>query len=57
MPAMPRPKGKATKIAYAILGKPANMTRQTPVKYSDPRRPILERGMYAGPINMPRYSI
>ncbi len=23
MPAMPRPKGKATKIAYAILGKPA----------------------------------
>jgi len=25
MPAMPRPFGKAAKIAYAILGKPANM--------------------------------
>lgn len=25
MPAMKRLKGKATKIAYAILGKPANM--------------------------------
>lgn len=24
---MPRPAGKATKIAYAILGKPANMTK------------------------------
>jgi len=26
MPAMPRMTGKARKIAYAILGKPANMT-------------------------------
>lgn len=25
MPAMPRVPGKATKIAYAILGKPANL--------------------------------
>jgi len=25
MPAMPRIKGKATKIAYDILGKPANI--------------------------------
>jgi len=24
MPAMPRAKGKATKIAYKVLGKPAN---------------------------------
>lgn len=24
MPAAPRPKGKATKIAYAVLGKPQN---------------------------------
>lgn len=25
MPLMPRPKGKAMKIAYKILGEPANM--------------------------------
>jgi hypothetical protein len=25
MPAMPRPKTKATKIAYKLLGKPANI--------------------------------
>ena len=25
MPAMPRPSGKASRIAYAVLGKPANM--------------------------------
>lgn len=28
MPVMPRPKGKATKIAYKILGKPVNMQKQ-----------------------------
>lgn len=27
MPAMPRMKGKAVKIAYAILGVPANMIK------------------------------
>lgn len=58
MPAMLRPKGKATKIAYALLGKPANMkSTKTTLKPRDERRPILERGMYAGPIDMPRYSI
>ena len=29
MPAMPRLKGKATKIAYAILGIPDNMKKDT----------------------------
>ncbi len=28
MPGMPRPSSKATKIAFAILGKPANMQKQ-----------------------------
>ena len=28
MPAMPRPFGKAMKIAYAILGKPANLQKE-----------------------------
>jgi hypothetical protein len=28
MPAMPRSKSKATKVAYAILGKPANLQPQ-----------------------------
>ena len=29
MPTMPRISGKARKIAYAIMGKPANMTGRT----------------------------
>jgi hypothetical protein len=29
MPQMPRTSKKATKIAYAILGKPANMKRRS----------------------------
>lgn len=36
MPAMPRIKGKATKIAFKILGKPANMSKQ-PKKKEDER--------------------
>ncbi len=28
MPCMPRPKGKARKIAYHILGVPANLRKQ-----------------------------
>lgn len=28
MPAMPRVKGKATKIAFAILGKPLNFKKR-----------------------------
>ena len=28
MPAMPRMRGKGQKIAYAILGKPANMEKE-----------------------------
>ncbi len=29
MPTMIRPKGEATKIAYSILGKPANMENKS----------------------------
>lgn len=33
MPAAPRPKNKATKIAYAIMGVPANMkSKPTPTQ-------------------------
>lgn len=32
MPAAPRPKGKATKIAYDILGKPQNMINDKKTK-------------------------
>ena len=28
MPGMPRPSGKATKLAFALLGKPANLQKQ-----------------------------
>jgi len=29
MPATPRPKGKPTKIAWGILGKPGNMEKKS----------------------------
>jgi len=29
MPTAPRPKGKAAKIAYALLGKPASMKKDS----------------------------
>lgn len=29
MPQAPRPEGKAKKIAYAILGKPANLQKKS----------------------------
>jgi hypothetical protein len=29
MPAMPRPKGKATQIAWSLIGKPDNMVKKT----------------------------
>lgn len=32
MPVMPRPKGKSQKIAYDILGKPANMRHKKRTK-------------------------
>jgi len=41
MPGMPRPSGKARKIAYSILGLPANMMKQ-PQKL----RRIKERIVY-----------
>lgn len=37
MPAMPRIKGKATKIAYAILGKPQNL-KHTKTDYKIDKR-------------------
>lgn len=38
MPAMPRPAGKGKKIAYAILGKPANMISEKGRKSEIDRR-------------------
>jgi hypothetical protein len=43
MPAMPRIKDKATKIAYKILGKPLNLQ---PVKQDQKQRKIRERLVY-----------
>jgi hypothetical protein len=41
MPVMPRPKGKATKIAYKILGKPLNMQKQNQIKDSKLQKRLL----------------
>lgn len=38
MPMMPRPMGKATRIAYAILGKPAAMRKKRGRKSNVQRR-------------------
>lgn len=35
MPAAPRPKGKATKIAYRVLGKPQNEDQKKSREQSD----------------------
>lgn len=43
MPVMPRPKGKATKIAYKILGKPANMQKQN---QNNPKSNIEKRLLF-----------
>ena len=40
MPAMPRPNGQAKKIAYAIIGKPANMQK---VRTSEKKKEINQR--------------
>jgi len=37
MPIMPRTNKKATRIAYSILGVPANMKKATRKKYKEPR--------------------
>jgi len=42
MPVMLRPNGKAKKIAYAILGKPANMNKRTPKERELDRRLLYE---------------
>lgn len=43
MPAMPRIKGKATKIAYKILGTPPNMVfKRSPKEKKVNRRLIFE---------------
>lgn len=42
MPAMPRPKGKAKKIAYHLLGKPANIA----FKRNKKQRRINQRLLY-----------
>ena len=41
MPSMPRVPGKATKIAYSILGKPANLTFKPNEKQKFVRRRLL----------------
>jgi len=40
MPSMPRPKGKARKIAFRILGIPANQKKQNK-KQSELRKRLL----------------
>ncbi len=43
MPAMPRPKGKARKIAWSILGKPVNLEiKRTPKAKRLRRRFIVQ---------------
>lgn len=43
MAVAPRPKGKATKIFYDILGKPANMdTKKTPKESKTDKRLTFE---------------
>jgi len=37
MPAMPRLKGKSTKIAFAILGIPSNMIKDKKNRYIEQR--------------------
>lgn len=41
MPAMPRVKGKATKIAYKILGKPANIAFKRDKKEKEVNRRLI----------------
>lgn len=41
MPMMPRPSGKATKIAYKILGKPANMESKKPKENDEINQRLL----------------
>lgn len=43
MPAMPRPEGKAKKIAYAILGVPDNMkTVKSPKKKREDKELVFQ---------------
>ena len=42
MPSTPRPKGKATKIAYAILGKPETLQNKTPRDSKIEKRLVFE---------------
>ena len=43
MPAMPRPEGKATKIAYAILGEPENMkVKKSPKKKREDKELVFQ---------------
>lgn len=41
MPMAPRPSGKAAKIAYALLGKPANMTEKLTKKEKEMRKAFV----------------
>lgn len=41
MPAMPRPDGKAKKIAYAIIGKPSNLAQKKNKKLNALRELML----------------
>ena len=48
MPAMTRPSGKAQKIAWSILGKPANLeVKLTPKKKRLRRRFIIQETSFA----------
>lgn len=42
MPGAPRPKGKAKKIAYAVLGKPRNMQKENRKQSKVNRRLVFE---------------
>ena len=46
MPTMPRMKGKATKIAFAILGKPANLSHKPSKKEQFIDRRLLYEETY-----------
>jgi hypothetical protein len=45
MPAMVRPVGKSKKLAYSILGKPANMEPRTEREKEIDRRSITTMGI------------
>lgn len=47
MAATPRPKGKPTKIAYAILGKPATMDKKDEKEKKIDKRLIFEETVRA----------